>query len=258
MSVFSKSVVNTLVASIFVINAPLYAGEVEYVAEEDNVQETKKEVERRIEIKAKNGKPVRIFVDSEGQEHIFELTEKELKNLDEVNSKLEHLDKETLAKVKQALANVTKNLENLKAGDHLRHVEELSELGSTKMKVKMLKLDKLSELSELESLENLKELGVLEALMDKEHAVVIRERIREERHSHDDEEHEEKRVFVIDGGEGNVVFHSGDDANITRFKLGEGNTMLKGHLDAILKLIEHGEFTADELNKLQIMLDSKR
>ncbi len=275
MSVFSKSVVNALVASVFIINGPLYAGEAEYVGPEQavkEVKEVKKEVERRIEVKAKAGKPVRVFIDSNNQEHVFELSPEELKDLSIASTKLEHLDEKTMAKVKQALASVQKSLAELKKDKHLlsemevQEIEELAELHGKELRVKMLELDKLGKLHHLnsETIEHeFRELEVLNELMDEEHAFVIRERLNEhgEAITVNIEEmgDEDKRVFVIDGSNGEIVVDNGDGNKIVKtFVLGEGNTLMKGHVDAILKLIKHGEFSAEELDKLQEMLDSKR
>jgi hypothetical protein len=255
MSIFSGSLVSTLVASIFVINAPLYAGEVEYAEDNDKG----KKVERRIEIKAKSGKPVRILVDNDGQEHVFELTQQELHDVRNVNAKLQHLDRKTMVKVKQALANVSITLEQLKRGEQV----EIEVGDQVELKTQKIIIDKGQHLI---SVEGLSELKVLRELMDEEHAVVVRERIKKLRRHHDEseEEHEvrrhdeeeHQRVFVIDGGEGNIVID--EKRQVRHMKIGRDNILLKGHLDAILKLIEHGEFTPDELDKLQQLLDSKR
>jgi hypothetical protein len=111
----------------------------------------------------------------------------------------------------------------LKAGDHLQHIEDVN------VKVAMLKLQNVSELARLDSLEGLKELEVIKELMDEEHAVVIRERIHDQRRRHDEEEHQ--RVFVIDGGEGNIVID--ENRQVKHLKIGRDNIVLKGHLDAI-------------------------
>jgi len=255
MSIFTKSLVNALVASIFIINAPLYAGEVEYVGE----TEKEKKVERRIEIKAKTGKPVRVFVDSDGQEHMFELSQQELNDLSEVNGKLQQLDRKTMRKVKEALANVSKNLEQLKVNGQLQHLEKISKmhLDTEQLQHEVAKLKELGKLQQVKSLEGLKELKVLHELMNEEHAVVIQERIHEQRR-HADERELHERVYVIDGGEADIIISDEDNVKVRHLKIGRDNMVLKGHLDAILKLIEHGEFTPDELDKLQQMIDNKR
>jgi len=255
MSIFSKSLANALVASIFIINAPLYAGEMEYVEDTDK----EKKIERRIEIKAKSGKPIRVFVDSDGQEHMFELTQQEIKDLSEVNGKLQQLDAKTMVKVKEALANVSKNLEQFKVHSQLQHLEKISNmhLDTEELQHEMAKLKELSTLQQVESLKGLEELKVLHELMNEEHAVVIRERIHEQRR-HVDEQELHERVYVIDGGEADIIISDEDNVKVRHLKIGRDNMVLKGHLDAILKLIEHGEFTPDELDKLQQMIDNKR
>ena len=272
MSVFSKSIINTIVASIFVINGPLYAEEKAFVEVEKEVKEQKtkkKTIERRIEVKARAGKPVRVFVDSNNQEHIFELSPEELKNLSEVSSHLAHLDEQTMAKVKQALANVAKSLDELKKDENflsemeVKEIEELAELRGKELRIKMLELDELGKLKHIQKLEGLKELEVLNELMDEEHAFVIRERLNEHGEAItiniEEMEDEDKRVFVVDGSDGEIII-KGDDGKkmVQTFVLGEGKTMMKGHVDAVLKLIKHGEFSPEELDKLQQMLDSKR
>lgn len=86
-----------------------------------------------------------------------------------------------------------------------------------------------------------------------------------------------KKVFVVNGGEGEVVhsYTSGDMAYEFDFASsedqdgktvlkrhiiigGESDKVLKGHTDAIVKLIERGEFTQDELDKIQLAIDVKR
>lgn len=275
MSVFSKSMINSLVASLFVIHGPLYADEAEFVTVEKEVQEekaAKKAIERRIEVKAKAGKPVRVFVNSNNQEHFFELSPEEIKNISKVTAKLEHLDEKTMAKVKQALANVEKSIAELKKEKGLlseievKEIEELAGLRGKELRIKMLELDKMGKLhrTESETLENeLKELHVLNELMDEEHAFVIRERLNEHGESItvniEELDDEDKRVFVIDGSDGEIVINGEKGKKMVQtFVLGEGNTMMKGHVDAILKLIKHGEFSPEELDKLQQMLDSKR
>lgn len=271
MSVFSKSMINSLVASLFVIHGPLYADEAEFVTVEKEVQEAKaakKAIERRIEVKAKAGKPVRVFVNSNNQEHFFELSPEEIKNISKVTAKLENLDERTMAKVKQALANVQKSLDELKQDKlltqaELEEVERLSELHGKELRIKMLELDKLESVKKLEHVKGLKELEVLNELMDEEHAFVIRERLNEHGESItvniEELDDEDKRVFVIDGSDGEIVINGEKGKKMVQtFVLGEGNTMMKGHVDAILKLIKHGEFSPEELDKLQQMLDSKR
>lgn len=268
MSVFSKSIINSLVASIFIINGPLYADEAEYVVVKEAKEQkaAKKVIERRIEVKAKSGKPVEVFIVGDGQEHMFKLSPQELKDLSEVSDKLEHLDAKTKARVEKALANVSKNLAELKLEGQLLEVEEIAELADLdgkELRIKMMGLDKLGKLQHLEKLEGLKELDVISELVGEEHAFVIRERIGEHGETItvdvDGMGDEEKRLFVIDGAEGEIVIHNDNGKEMMQtFVLGEGNTVMKGHVDAILKLIKHGEFSSEELDKLQQMLDSKR
>ena len=86
-----------------------------------------------------------------------------------------------------------------------------------------------------------------------------------------------KKVFVVNGGEGHVVhtdtsvdmayeydFETIEDAEgktVLKRQIvigGDSNKVLKGHTDAIVKLIERGEFTQDELDKIQLAIDVKR
>jgi hypothetical protein len=83
-----------------------------------------------------------------------------------------------------------------------------------------------------------------------------------------------EKVFVMNNGDSQrVEFIGGEDANIDIEVIGKNghkmvrkhfihadgdNSILKGHTDAIAKLIERGEFSRDELDKIQAALDAKR
>lgn len=73
-------------------------------------------------------------------------------------------------------------------------------------------------------------------------------------------EHMKRRMVIVDGEKSRVFINSDEahDIQVHKFKLDGDNVVLKGHVDAILKLIAHGEFTPEELDKLQQLLDSKR
>lgn len=84
---------------------------------------------------------------------------------------------------------------------------------------------------------------------------------------------EVKKVFVMNKGDAQLVEFMGDDVNmdiemitgddhkIVRKHIihsdSEGG-VLKGHTNAIAKLIERGEFSQEELDKIQAALDAKR
>lgn len=82
------------------------------------------------------------------------------------------------------------------------------------------------------------------------------------------------KVFVLNKGEGErLEFYADDGDNIDIEVTSDGDRkmirkhvihsdgehrVLKGHTDAIAKLIEKGEFSRDELDKIQAALDAKR
>ena len=92
--------------------------------------------------------------------------------------------------------------------------------------------------------------------------------------SHDgDVEHEIEKVYVMNKGDGQRIEFIGDDdhdVDIEVINGGDGkiikhvirangdSSALKGHSGAITKLIERGEFSQDELDKIQAALDAKR
>lgn len=82
------------------------------------------------------------------------------------------------------------------------------------------------------------------------------------------------KVMVINGGEGHVLFEDGfDGIDLDVHVEGDGDHkiikkhvivadgkhgVLKGHTNAIVKMIERGEFSQDELDQIQAALDQKR
>lgn len=87
----------------------------------------------------------------------------------------------------------------------------------------------------------------------------------------------EHKMIVVNGGDGEVIKEMfSDDINIEviadgdmdgQQKVikkhvivghGDAHSALTGHTDAIVKLIERGEFSQDELDKIQMALDAKR
>lgn len=86
--------------------------------------------------------------------------------------------------------------------------------------------------------------------------------------------HGQHKMVVINGGDGHVAhtvedvdvlvdFASNDDKfhKVVRKHVivdGMENTVLKGHTDAIVRLIEKGEFSPEELDSIQAALDAKR
>lgn len=83
----------------------------------------------------------------------------------------------------------------------------------------------------------------------------------------------EKKVVVINKGEGGLAFaNSNGDVDFDfevltddggkevrkHIVIGDAMKVLKGHTDAIVRLIERGEFTQDELDKIQSAIDVKR
>jgi hypothetical protein len=83
----------------------------------------------------------------------------------------------------------------------------------------------------------------------------------------------DKKVVVMHGGDGGLTFANtvGDadfdfeflsddgDAKVRKhIVIGDASHVLKGHTDAIVRLIEKGEFTQDELDKIQSAIDVKR
>jgi superfamily I DNA and RNA helicase len=81
-----------------------------------------------------------------------------------------------------------------------------------------------------------------------------------------------ERVFVMNKGDGQRIDISEDEVQIITTEDGgsqrmvkqifiddgEQNLRLKGHADAITQLIERGEFSVAELDKIQVALDAKR
>jgi len=86
-------------------------------------------------------------------------------------------------------------------------------------------------------------------------------------------EREVQKVYVMNKGEGQRVEFIGDDSDIDveivsggehkiirRHFIHEdgGEAILKGHTSVIASLIERGEFSQDDLDKIQAALDAKR
>jgi len=314
MTLFTKTLISSLLASVLVISAPVNAQNIfieetmpDQQREIELDERTSGDVERSIVINAKQGKTTRVVVDEDGQQYRFNLTDQDIADMKVLNQKLDVLSGETLIKVRSALQSVNKNMVRMRDSGMLNSivVELDGDEVNTDIDFDFSAIENIKDLADLKSLEalgELKELKVLEQLMSKEHAKVIRERIRHDHHSEREErvserreqlmeqkhrEHERQmvkaekkhrvhqdrmhrqhrqhqRVIIVDGEDSNIVYdvnnssvsnHQGD---VKRFKLTSDNMVLKGHVDAILKLISHGEFTPDELDKLQQMLDSKR
>lgn len=81
----------------------------------------------------------------------------------------------------------------------------------------------------------------------------------------------ERKVVVMHKGDGALVNVTGDvdyDFDVVHedghksirkhIIIGDETKVLKGHTDAIVKLIERGEFSYEELDKIQVALDAKR
>jgi hypothetical protein len=86
-------------------------------------------------------------------------------------------------------------------------------------------------------------------------------------------EREVQKVYVINKGEGQRVAFFGDDSDVEmEIVSGEkhkiirkhvihedgGEAIFKGHTSVIASLIERGEFSQDDLDKIQAALDAKR
>ncbi len=83
---------------------------------------------------------------------------------------------------------------------------------------------------------------------------------------------EKHKVVVVNDGEGTVVHKSGDMDFSFDFDGEDGerkvrkqiligkdaHSIIKGHSDVIVRLIENGEFSQEELDKIQAALDAKR
>lgn len=69
------------------------------------------------------------------------------------------------------------------------------------------------------------------------------------------------KVLVLKGDE-SIEINSDDDHHMMKFHFVSGNQDIeesgKLHADIITKLIQHGEFTQDDLDKLQQAIDAKR
>lgn len=89
----------------------------------------------------------------------------------------------------------------------------------------------------------------------------------------DSGERKVEKVFVMNKGEGQRIEFIGDDSDVDiEIVAGEqhkiirkhfihgpdGEDILKGHTSVIENLIERGEFSQDELDKIQAALDAKR
>ena len=82
----------------------------------------------------------------------------------------------------------------------------------------------------------------------------------------------QKKVVVMHKGEGGIaMMHSDGDMDFDfdvqtkdgkvvkkHWVMGHGAEVLKGHTDAIVRLIERGEFSKEELDKIQAAIDAKR
>lgn len=304
MPIFTKTLMSSLLASIFIVNAPLSADEVylepaEYEEVQAYDEQSDSEIERSIIVTAKQGKPIRVVVDEDGVVKRFDFDEAELADIKLINEKLSALSGETLVKVRSTLKAVNKGMLKMKGLDDESQIVVEFDGDNVDTDVDFdfdFDFSKLEKLKELEKLGELKELKVLEKLMSKEHANAIRERVRAE---HLNEQHERRReaqhrahereviaaekqmhaaheqlekakhrlkqrMIIVDGEDSNIIYDTdnnpitGGSDGIRKFKLSSDNMVLKGHVDAILKLISHGEFTPDELDKLQQMIDSKR
>jgi len=170
-------------------------------------------------------------------------------------------------------------LEKLKMLKHLGDMDKLHELAQ---------LGELKELEVLEKLMSKEHATAIRHRVRQEHLTEEHERVMERQERAMERQHqahevemqraersitvatERKRqlvhkhnrnMLIVDGEGSNIVYRNTDDDSsvvVRKFRLEDDNVVLKGHVDAILKLISHGEFSPDELNKLQQMLDSKR
>jgi len=321
MTPFTKTLASSLLASMFIVSAPVFADDI-YLEPSDyedviaDVERDDSDIERSIVVTAKQGQPIFVRIDEDGEMKKFEFSEKELSDHKAIERKLKGLSSQTFIKVRKTLEAVDRGMQKLFVLDNQSQItvefdgDEMDtdldfDFDFSKLEgLKALKnIGDMDNLTALQQLGELRELKVLEQLMSKEHATAIRQRVR---HEHDSEEHEramerqeramerqhrthdikmqraeravraasdrknelihkhKQNMIIIDGQDSHIISGADDhtsanrEIEIRRFKLDDDNVVLKGHVDAILKLISHGEFTPDELDKLQQMLDSKR
>ncbi|MDP2562014.1 hypothetical protein [Psychrobium sp. 1_MG-2023] len=248
---------NTLFASIFIISQPAYTSDMNLDPLDD-----KGGIEKKIEIKAKAGKPTSIFIDDNGKEHKFVLSAGEIKDIDLLKEKLALLSDDAFEKVTIAIKRLHMNIGTLTA-DEVVFLEGAGD----EIVADVVTLKELKPYDKVERLEGLKKL---EQLMFREHALAVRARIEavhelelvEQELKNIESERHKHKFIVIDGKEADIVYNNSGEApansNVYKFKLDQENVVLKGHVDAILKLINHGEFSPEELDKIQQILDSKR
>ncbi len=219
MNLFTKSLISSLFASAFMVAMPSIA--------EETV------VEREIEISAERGKDVRIHVTNDDDDQVFIVLFDDLKNLDALDDKLQGLDRDTMAKIKASLESMRETLDNAKQGFRVDLSAEMAELAE---------LDQLDEL--LNSSQMIELLGDISQVRT----------IKRVHRVSDGNETQEHRVIVIDAGGSNIIRTDGSEF---RVNFGDSNLVLKGHVDAILKMINHGQFSAEELEKIQQALNEK-
>lgn len=219
MNLFTKSLISSLFASAFMVAMPSIA--------EETV------VEREIEISAERGKDVRIHVTNDDDDQVFIVSFDDLKNLDALDDKLQGLDRDTMAKIKASLESMRETLDNAKQGFQVDLSAEMAELAE---------LDQLDEL--LNSSQMIELLGDISQVRT----------IKRVHRVSDGNETQEHRVIVIDAGGSNIIRTDGSEF---RVNFGDSNLVLKGHVDAILKMINHGQFSAEELEKIQQALNEK-
>ena len=231
MNLFTKSLISSLFAPALMVAMPSIAEEIV--------------VEREIEISAERGKDVRIHVTNDDDDQVFIVSFDDLKNLDALDDKLQGLDRDTMAKIKASLESMRETLDNAK---HKIEIHKLTDHGKQGFQV-----DLSAEMAELDQLDDLLNSSEMIDLLGDFYQVRTINRIHRvsDGAEADSEEH---RVIVIDAGGSNIIRTDGSEF---RVNFGDSNLVLKGHVDAILKMINHGQFSAEELEKIQQALNEK-
>lgn len=213
-----KSTLSTLIASLFTV--AIAGTAVAKAGHDKEFHEEHKMV--KIEMVHENNEPVNIDVNVDGNHHVFEFTQKELKDQDAIAAKLADVDEQTRQTVMDALGN-------LNAGPGHIVFHHNGEHDGDMVKKKFVVLNGSGGLDS-ETIIELAENGNFTEL----HKVV------------------ESHGSNSDGKKGPMVF---------KFAHGGGMKLHgdSGHsVSVIKKLIESGDLTQEQLDEIQLALDEKR
>lgn len=218
-----KSALGTLIASLFTV--AIFGSTLAKAGDGEHADEERKMI--KIEMKHQNEGPVNIEVDIDGNQQVFEFTQKELSDQNAIEAKLVGVDEKTRQTLLETLSNINAGAGHIVIKHGGKHNNEHD---GKMMKKQFVIVDGQAGI-EREMIIELAKSGDLNAL----HEMV-------ETHTDIDIDGEENAMVFKFGHDGNIKFHS-DSTHA---------------LKVIKSLIETGDLTPEQLDQVQQALDLQR